>query len=106
MTINWFGGDPSTQVGIIAGFSNNQDTNVSGGFVCLAPMGPQTFSVPPGMMANLPASAGGNVQSSLLFLTVPAASQFVKFSTTSGAALDSGMASYVIGDLRNNVTFK
>ena len=60
------------------------------------------------MMANLPATSGagsGGTQGGLFFLTFPSGDQFVEFTTSGAPSLDSGMAMYMIGDMRN-VTFK
>jgi len=110
LTINWSGGDPTNQVGMILGLASNPATNVSGSFACLVTLDQSSFTVPPAMMANLPGTAGGtnpgDVQSGLLFLTFPAGSQFVNFSTSAAPSLDKGMALFVSGDLRSNVTYK
>jgi hypothetical protein len=77
--------------------------------VCLVTFNQNSFTVPPGMLANLPATDGanpGNVQSSLVFATVPVPDEFVDFSTSAAPQLDTGTAAYVIGELRNGVVFK
>jgi hypothetical protein len=104
LTINWVGGNSATQVGLILGFSTDPNTKVSGGFACLASLDTGTFTVQPGNMANLPASTA-NVQSKLLFVTVPRADQAVKFNTSAAPNLDNGFGLYALGDMRT-VTFK
>ena len=109
LTINWSGGDPTSQVGMILGLASNPSTNVSGSFACLVTLDQSSFTVPPAMMANLPSTAGtnpGDMQSGLLFLTFPAGTQFVNFNTTAAPSLTNGMAMFISGDLRSNVTFK
>ena len=109
LTITWNGGDPSKQVGMILGLASNPSTNVSGSFACLVTLDQSSFTVPSAMMANLPSTAGtnpGDIQSGLMFLTFPSGDQFVDFNTSSGALLDNGMALFVSGDLRSNVTFR
>jgi len=109
LTINWSGGDPAKQVGMILGLASNPASNVSGSFACLVSLDQGSFTVPPAMMANLPSTAGanpGDMQSGLLFLTFPAGNQFVSFNTSAAPSLDNGMAMFVVGDLRSNVTFK
>lgn len=109
LTINWSGGDSTKQMGLILGLASNQTTNVSGLFTCLVTLDQHTFTVPASMMENLPATPGtttGGVQSGLLFLTLPSGSQIVDFKTTAAPALDTGLALFLSGDLRSNVTFK
>jgi hypothetical protein len=107
LTIQWSGGNSSTQLVAIIGFSSNPATNVSGGFACLSDMAPQSFTVPANFLANLPATpASGNAMSALVFLTVPTPDQFVKFSTSATPSLDSGLGYYAVGELRNNVVFQ
>jgi uncharacterized protein (TIGR03437 family) len=109
LTVNWIGGNPSTQMGVIFGFASNPNTKVSGGFACVASLDQRTFTVPPGMMANLPSTVGtnpGNIQSLLLFVTGPSGDQFVKFNTTASPSLDNGLGFFVVGDLLLNVTYK
>lgn len=106
LTINWSGGDPATQVGLILGFSTNPNTKVSGGFACLVPLDSGSFTVQPGNMANLPSGTNtGSSKSKLLFITVPRADQAVKFSTSAAPNLDNGFGLYAVGDLRT-VTFR
>ena len=59
-----------------------------------------TFKVPPGMLANLPTTitASGDASGALLFVTVPAGSQFVIFNTSSALPLDRGVAMYLTGE--------
>jgi len=109
LALNWTGGDPANQAVLILGASNDVFTNVSGGFACLVPLGSSSFTVPPGMLANLPATAGaspGEVQSSLIVLAVPLGNSVVKFNTSAPPSLDNGLAFYLVGDMRNDVTFK
>ena len=62
------------------------------------------------MMANLPSTVGvgqgGDMQSALVFATVPQGNQFATFSTSGGPSLDSGLGYYAVGDLRIDVAFK
>jgi uncharacterized protein (TIGR03437 family) len=108
LPILWSGGSASTQAVAIFGYSSNPASNVSGAFACLSDMAPQSFTVPPNFLANLPATPTtnpGNAISALVFVTVPTASQFVNFST-SARSLDSGLGYYAVGELRNNVAFQ
>ena len=109
LTVQWSGGNPSTQAVAIFGYSSNPATNVSGGFACLSDMAPQTFTVPSNFLANLPATPAtnpGNAISALVFVTVPTANQFVNFTTSAPPSLDSGLGYYAVGELRNNVAFQ
>jgi uncharacterized protein (TIGR03437 family) len=109
LTIQWSGGNPSTQAVAIVGYSSNPATNVSGAFACLSDMAPQSFTVPSNFLANLPAtptSSPGNAISALVFMTVPTADQFVSFNTSAAPSLDSGLGYYAVGELRNSVLFK
>jgi len=109
LTITWTGGDPSKQAALILGFASLPDSSTSGGFACLATLDKGSFTIPTAMMANLPSTVGvgqGDMQSALIFATVPQGNQFVTFNTSSGASLDSGLGYYAIGDLRLDVAFK
>ena len=109
LTIQWSGGNSSTQAVAIIGYSSNPATNVSGAFACLSDMAPQSFTVPSSYLVNLPAtptSNPGNAISALTFMTVPTAGQFATFSTSAPPSLDSGLVYYAVGELRNNVVFR
>jgi uncharacterized protein (TIGR03437 family) len=108
LVLNWGGGDAATQAIFILGYSNDPDKNASGLFLCLAPAGPnRTFSVPTGMLANLPTTItpSGNASGTLLFLTEPLGGLYTTF-TSSSPALDYGAAWYYVGSVLNHVTFK
>ena len=59
------------------------------------------------MLANLPTTLtqSGSASGTFMFLTVPLGSQITTF-TSSAPALDDGAATYAVGTLVNNVTFK
>ncbi len=59
VTVNWSGGAPGTDV-FINGTSSSG--SVSGYFVCFAPVAAGTFTVPPYVLAVLPASTGGGLE--------------------------------------------
>ena len=89
--------------------ASNPAISASGSFACLVTFDQGSFTVPPSMMANLPSTAGtnpGDVQSGLMFLTFPAGTQFINFNTSAALSLTNGMALFVTGDLRSNVTYK
>jgi hypothetical protein len=108
LNITWSGGNPSNQVGVIIGLANNASNSTSGGFACVVTFDKQSFTVPSGMMANLPPVAPGSdgVQGGLLFLTFPSGDQFTSFTTSAAPALDKGLAMFVTGDLRSNISYK
>jgi uncharacterized protein (TIGR03437 family) len=53
LTLNWSGGDAGQTV-VILGFSTDQQSKNSGGFMCLAPASAGTFTVSPNVLADLP----------------------------------------------------
>jgi uncharacterized protein (TIGR03437 family) len=59
VAVNWTGGAPGTYV-YISG--NSSSGPVSGNFACFAPVAAGTFTVPPWVLATLPASTNGGVQ--------------------------------------------
>lgn len=58
LTLTWTGGDPAVQYVQITGYSAASGGNVGAGFVCSAPAGPGSFTVPAFVLAALPAGAG------------------------------------------------
>jgi len=110
LNITWSGGDASKQGGLILGFASVPDSSTSAGFACLTTLDKGSFSVPTAMMANLPSTVGvgqgGDMQSALVFATVPQGNQFATFNTSGGPSLDSGLGYYAVGDLRIDVSFK
>ncbi len=71
LTLTWTGGDPNSYA-YIEGYSINPNpanaaATLGAVFVCIAPIGPGTFTVPPAVLLSLPASAAkGN--EGILFL--------------------------------------
>jgi hypothetical protein len=72
VALNWSGGGPGSYV-FITGASSS--AAVSADFVCFAPVAAGTFTVPPWVLATLPASANGSLeivnQSALQTFTAP-----------------------------------
>ena len=70
--LTWSGGDPQKQFVRILGVSESSPTpanNVSGAFVCTAPLELGSFMVPPSVLANLPASvSSGSLSTGLLLV--------------------------------------
>ena len=56
LTVQWSGGNPTTQAVAIIGYSSNPATNVSGAFACLSSMAAQSYTVPSSYLVNLPAT--------------------------------------------------
>jgi hypothetical protein len=56
VTVQWTGGDPATQVGIV-GFSSSGAT--AGGFICMQQASAGQFTVPAIVLQRLPATASG-----------------------------------------------
>jgi uncharacterized protein (TIGR03437 family) len=57
LTLNWTGGD-STQTVVILGGSTDQTSKASGGFMCVAPAGAHSFTVPVNSLADLIPTTG------------------------------------------------
>ncbi len=63
LVIRWSGGSPGAQDVFVAGFGVDLPTNTTTVFGCVAPDGATSFTVPPLVMANLPASRPNPLQS-------------------------------------------
>jgi uncharacterized protein (TIGR03437 family) len=59
VVVNWSGGEPDTYV-LITGTSSSG--SASSYFACFAPVATGTFTVPPYVLATLPASTGGSLE--------------------------------------------
>jgi uncharacterized protein (TIGR03437 family) len=92
VVVNWTGGEPGTYV-FITGTSSSGLT--SGSFVCFAAVAAGTFTVPPYVLATLPASTNGGLE-----VANETASQ-----TFTATGLDYG---YAIGEVayNNNATYQ
>jgi hypothetical protein len=100
LIVNWTGGNSANQKILILGYARDSETKATGAFMCIADPNARTFTVPPGMTANLPATQGNsNASGVLLFLTSPSASSFVTFSS-SAPLVDHGVGMYLTGDVR------
>jgi uncharacterized protein (TIGR03437 family) len=62
LAISWTGGSAGQLVGVV-GFGEDLPTNSSTVFACLAPPGAKSFSVPPAILTNLPATRPNILQS-------------------------------------------
>jgi hypothetical protein len=93
--LTWEGGDPARQFVRVFGLSESSpspSTNVSGAFVCSAALELGSFTVPPAVLANLPASVSSGALSTgfLLIGTSPKPGA----SNVSAEGLDYGFVSY------------
>ncbi len=84
LTLTWSGGDLSQQLVLIAGGSTDQKSKASGGFICFVPATGGSYTVPPSVLGNLPASVADKPEDSigaLVFGTAPAGN-YAKFTAT------------------------
>jgi uncharacterized protein (TIGR03437 family) len=93
--LTWSGGDSSRQFVRILGISESSPTpanNVSGAFVCSVPLELGSFTVPPSVLANLPASVqiGSNSTGLLLVGTSPK----IDVPNVNASGLDFGFVTY------------
>jgi len=56
LTVTWTGGNPNTDVALIAIDANNDAANSGALALCLAPIAAGTFSLPPEILSSLPAT--------------------------------------------------
>jgi uncharacterized protein (TIGR03437 family) len=93
-TFNWSGGG-SSQIVLVGGASTDQKNQVAAGFFCSAPAAQGSFTVPPNVLANLPASLGENAEQTLGALMV-ATMPDAPFQTFTASGLDTGLALYFL----------
>jgi uncharacterized protein (TIGR03437 family) len=94
VTFNWSGGG-SSQIVLLGGASTDQKNQVAAGFFCSAVAAQGSFTVPPNVLANLPASIGENAEQTLGALLVGTMPD-VPFQTFSASGLDTGLALYFL----------
>jgi hypothetical protein len=87
LTLNWSGG-PAGQTIEILGENSDLRTNSSALFYCVAPAGAASFTVPPQVLAFLPASRPNPVDSTGIIFVISSVSTPL---TASGS--DAGLAS-------------
>jgi uncharacterized protein (TIGR03437 family) len=91
LTISWTGGDTSQVVSII-GFGDDLPTNSSTAFVCIAPPGATSFTVPTDILSTLPAGRPNPLQSKdVIYLLTLSGSSLKPINAT---GLDVGLTSY------------
>ena len=91
LTVSWSGGSGG-QVAII-GFGVDLPTDSTTIFGCLAPQGATSFSVPPIVLSNVPATRSNPLQSkSVVFLYIVPGNGTVSTFTASG--LDTAFAAF------------
>jgi hypothetical protein len=89
--LSWTGGDSGQVVGIL-GFGEDLPTNSSAVFVCIAPLGSSSFTVPADILSNLPATRPNPLQSKDVIYLLTLAGSSVQNLNASG--LDVGLTSY------------
>jgi uncharacterized protein (TIGR03437 family) len=98
LTISWSGGD-SGQVVAMLGFGDDLPSNSSAVFVCIAPPGATSFTVPTDMLAILPATRPNPLQSNDVIYLMALSGSSVKSIAAKG--LDVGLTSFysIIGKM-------
>jgi uncharacterized protein (TIGR03437 family) len=91
LTISWTGGDTG-QVVAMLGFGEDLPTNSSAVFVCIAPLGSSSFTIPTDMMANLPATRANPLQSKGVIYMLALSGSSLKSIAAKG--LDVGLTSF------------
>jgi hypothetical protein len=91
LTISWTGGDTG-QVVAMLGFGEDLPTNSSAVFVCIAPLGSSSFTIPTDMMANMPATRANPLQSKGVIYLLALSGSSLKNIAAKG--LDVGLTSY------------
>ena len=91
LMLSWTGGDSGQVIGIL-GFGEDLPTNSSAVFVCIAPLGSSSFSVPTDILSNLPATRPNPLQSKDVIYLLTLAGSSVQSIKASG--LDVGVTSY------------
>lgn len=91
LTLTWTGGD-SGQVIAIVGFGEDLPTASSAVFACIAPAGALSFTIPPDILTNLPATRPNPLQSKdIFYLLTLSGSSLQKINAT---GLDVGLTSF------------
>jgi hypothetical protein len=62
LTLSWSGGDPQRETVLIQGVSSDIPTHSSASFICAVSPSAGSFTVPPYVLANLPATRSTEVQ--------------------------------------------
>ncbi|HKX00766.1 MAG TPA: BACON domain-containing carbohydrate-binding protein [Bryobacteraceae bacterium] len=99
VTLNWSGGNASSELVLIAGGSIDQVTNAGSAFFCFVPLGPGSFTVPPSVLANLPPSIAANPSETLGLLLLGAVPSS-GLGTFSATGLDDGLIVYFGLDIK------
>ena len=91
LTISWSGGD-SGQVVAMLGFGDDVPSNSSAVFVCIAPPGATSFTVPTDMLSILPAARPNPLQSNDVIYLMALSGSSLKSVAAKG--LDVGLTSF------------
>jgi uncharacterized protein (TIGR03437 family) len=102
--ITWTGGDPTTQAVMIAGGDTDpNDSTLTDGFVCLAPMAGGSFDVPVQSLAAAPVSTASLFGPSGKLMVI--AQAYGSFPTFTATGLDKAVVAFATMDV-NFVSFK
>jgi hypothetical protein len=96
LTLSWTGGDSGQLIGIV-GVGEDLPTNSSAAFSCMVPPGASSFTVPPDMLANLPATRANPLQSKDVIYLITLAGSSVKNLSASGLTQGSTGAFLIDG---------
>ncbi|HEX5431014.1 MAG TPA: hypothetical protein VFW83_03550 [Bryobacteraceae bacterium] len=95
LTISWTGGGGSDRAGIV-GFGEDLPGNASAEFICIAPPGASSFTIPPPILENLPATRPNPLQSKgVIYLVSVPGSALVPLQAK---GLDAGLAMFTYID--------
>lgn len=91
LTISWTGG--TGQIVAIFGYGEDLPTNSSADFACIAPAGATSFTIPPDLLANLPATRLNPLQSKdvIYLLSLPNSS----LQNLKASGLDLGLSAFI-----------
>jgi uncharacterized protein (TIGR03437 family) len=88
ITVNWSGADAASQVVAVAGVSTDKTAGLTGMFLCTAPAGVGSFTVPQQIVANLPPTRPGGTDTAGVLMVGQATS--LAPSKFSAQGLDAG----------------
>ena len=91
LQISWTGGDAGQRVAIL-GFGEDLPTNSSAAFICMAPAGATSFTVPTDLLSNLPPSRLDTLQSKDIIYMLTLSGGSIQPIQTTG--VDQGVTSF------------
>jgi len=96
LTISWTGGSATDRVGVV-GFGEDLPANASTMFVCLASQGATSITVPPPILANLPATRANPLQSPGVIYLVSVPGSAAVAVEASGLNAGAALFTYIDG---------